>query len=127
VPEVILTDGDSAKSGAVSAAVGGAVGGFAALAALLLLLFLFNKKRGSELIEQGVEMQDPSVDTTIDVPDFISEYGLSEGAPPSDDDDNGVDLPLAQGEAGYYESDDRNASENNPEELDEYGIHPDES
>jgi hypothetical protein len=58
--------------------------------------------------------------------DYISEYGLSDDLHEMEDDDGGEDLPQAAREDGDYVSDLANASEVNPEDLDEGSFEPDE-
>jgi hypothetical protein len=54
--------------------------------------------------------------------EFISEYGLSDHAPAPDDSSDNEDLPADPNGAGYFDSDEMNASEHNPDELDDFQV-----
>jgi hypothetical protein len=96
-------------------AMGVAGGGLAAVAAVLLLLFLLKKKKKKEeIVEVATE---DTMATTLDAAEFISEYGLSDGAPQDVHMDDDIDMPRDAPEGGSYFSDDGNASEHNPDEL----------
>jgi hypothetical protein len=116
-----------AQSGGVSsAAIGAAAGGLAALAALVLLLLLFKKRKKVDEVVETVESE-ATLESTIDEDDvYISEYGLSDGVRPMDDDDDYGDLPRDVSPDGACDSETGNISEHNPEELDEGGLDLDE-
>jgi hypothetical protein len=97
------------------------VGGLAALAALLLLLFLKKRKPPDEVLEV-VESETTLESTVVDSEEYISEYGLSDGVQPMDEDDDQEDLPQLCDGSGAYNSQSENVSEHNPEELDEPGF-----
>jgi hypothetical protein len=110
------------------AAIGAGIGGLAALAALLLLLFLFKRKKPADMPEEAEE-ETAGSDQTVNLSDggYISEYGLSDGVRPVDSDEDDEDLPQAGPGDGNYDSDLENASEHNPDELDEVALDPDEA
>jgi hypothetical protein len=103
------------------------MGGLAALAAVLLLLFLKKrrkKKTGDEAQETGADLV---IETFTEDEPCISEYGLSEGCDPGEDGEDQEDLPQAGSDVGHWNSDLGNASEHNPEDIDEGILDADES
>jgi hypothetical protein len=107
-------------------AIGAGVAGVAVIAALLLLLLFVKKKRhqkeSNELVEQTT--QDTFTNERVE---YISEYGLSDNVLSTDDLEGQEDLPREVSDAGIYNSDAMNASEHNPDELDDGALDPDES
>jgi hypothetical protein len=118
VPAAVPPGGPNEQgSGGLGAggAVGIGVGSLAALAALLLLLFLKRKKKKPD--EEPEATIESEATTTVDEDDmYISEYGLSDGGRPIDEDEDVEDLPQVAASAGDYNSDMQNASEHNPDE-----------
>jgi hypothetical protein len=117
--------GDQIASGLLSSgAIGAGAAGLAALAALLVLLLLLKKKKEPDLGPAETEIETTA--TLDDVNDYISEYGMSDGVPAIDDDEN-LDMPCESGSNGDYASDVMNASENNPDDLEGFEGDADES
>jgi hypothetical protein len=118
---------EQTKNGVSGAVIGGSLGGLAALAALLLLLLLRKKKKQEEVEEGEETVGSESTLGTIDGEDeYISEYGLSDGVRPLDSDQDVNDLPNDELDSNFIDEC-SNASEHNPEELDDGALDPDES
>jgi hypothetical protein len=103
-------------------AIGIGIGGLVVVGALLLLLFLMKRKKGLNVHEPEETGDESMVDTITDNDNYISEYGLSEGVRPMEDEDGGEDLPQVAGDGDQYVSDIENASEHNPEDLEGGGF-----
>jgi hypothetical protein len=88
----------------------------AALGALLLLLLLLKKKKPPE---PNLESEVTEINTMNEMDDYISEYGLSDGDRPAEHGDEEVDMPRVESAGGEYVSGEMNASEHNPDDLDD--------
>lgn len=91
----------------------------AAIAALVLLLLLLKKKKAPEY-EESIEGTVESAEMQTDMPEYISEYGLSDGVSEVRDGDDPDDIPRGaadSGDSGDFRLYEGNASEHNPEEM----------
>jgi hypothetical protein len=119
LPEAGAQEGNGVRS---SGAIAGGVTGLFVIAALLLLLLWFKKKKKEELDEEPVEPETVTLTTEAlnDDMKFISEYGLSDKVPAPGGVSDHDDLPVNPDRAGYNGSDEMNASEHNPDEMDDF-------
>jgi hypothetical protein len=88
------------------------------LLGLLALLFLFRRKKGDEPIAVAEIEDEQNHPTSDSLSDYISEYGLSDGLPLSDDGDGVDDIPRQIDSGGGQYEEGEGLSENNPDELD---------
>jgi hypothetical protein len=123
---VPLIAGQNSNSLGAGAAAGIGVGGLAAIGALLLLLFLIKRRKRMDPNEPNETGGESTAETMTENEAYISEYGLSDGVRPMNDEEIREDLPQVVGDDGQYGSEIENASEHNPEDLDEGLGDPDE-
>jgi hypothetical protein len=100
-----------------SGALGTGLGGLAALGGLVLLLFLFKKKKK----EPDRAEETPGLESTTigELDEYISEYGLSDAGQPVDGEDDKDDLPQVGYSGDAVGRDFDCASEHNPDEIED--------
>jgi hypothetical protein len=107
-------------------AIGTLVAGLVVIGALSLLFLLLKRRKSQAVAELEEETALVETDTMTERENFISEYGLSEGEVQDPSGEDLTDMPRVIGEDGHYVSDDRHASEHNPDDVDEFGLSGDE-
>jgi hypothetical protein len=97
-----------------------------ALAGLLMLLFVWKKRKRDPDIPIDQETTEDTTATLDDVGNYISEYGLSDGIVPMDGDEMSAEAGPLPDEPGSIGSREENCSEHNPEDLDHFEGEADE-
>jgi hypothetical protein len=116
-----ITNGLLSKAG-----IGIGIGGLVALAALLLLFLLLKKKKEVKTVSDEEIVMDETETFNSDAI-YISEYGLSDNGVAAELCEDQEDLPQNGLSDGNYASDQMNASELNPDDIDDGSFAPDEA